>query len=323
MAPESSTQTDDAIASSSTAAPTRPPPTQAPLNNAQTQTQTQTGFQLYPGSYGQAFTPYQQQPANNGQQQPVYMNQQQWTPPPLVETKYWMVSKMSLHGASMVSCVVGMGLAFSLIGQDEDDFMGLDILGITSGPILVFALICDIVEVLTRAFRKFKSGIHPGVQIALSLIIWIMTSIVGGMQATYSAIFNDDYSECSPQSTRYGRYDDEYESCKTQYGGLRPKLIAMTIFTCLVFIAHFILFVFACIDMSRRNRNRRAPVMVFAAPPYWGPAGQGFQQMPQGNGPPTPVQGQPIPMQNWALPQVNEKGPAPMAAAAQTPARYA
>lgn len=134
MAPESSTQTDDAIASSSTAAPTRPPPTQQAPNNAPTQ--TQTGFQLYPGSYGQVFTPYQQQPANNGQQQPVFMNQQQWTPPPLVETKYWMVSKMSLHGASMVCCVVGMGLAFSLIGQDEDDFMGLDVLGITSGPIV-------------------------------------------------------------------------------------------------------------------------------------------------------------------------------------------
>ena len=134
MAPESSTQTDDAIASSSTAAPTRPPPTQPPPNNAQTQ--TQTGFQLYPGSYGQVFTPYQQQPANNGQQQPMFMGQQQWTPPPLVETKYWMVSKMGLHGTSMVCCVVGMGLAFSLIGQDEDDFMGLDVLGITSGPIV-------------------------------------------------------------------------------------------------------------------------------------------------------------------------------------------
>ncbi|KAI8665941.1 hypothetical protein NCS57_00817100 [Fusarium keratoplasticum] len=321
MAPESSTQTDDAIASSSTAAPTRPPPTQPPPNNAQTQ--TQTGFQLYPGSYGQVFTPYQQQPANNGQQQPMFMGQQQWTPPPLVETKYWMVSKMGLHGTSMVCCVVGMGLAFSLIGQDEDDFMGLDVLGITSGPILVFALVCDIVEVLTRALRKFKSGIHPGVQIALSLIIWIMTSIVGGMQATYSAIFNDDYSECSPSSTRYSRYDDEYESCKTQYGGIRPKIIAMTIFTCLVFMAHFILFVFACIDMSRRNRNNRAPVMVFAAPPYWGPAAQGFQQMPQNGGPPAQNQGQPIPMQNWAVPQMNEKGIAPMAPAQAPTDRYA
>ncbi|RSM02056.1 hypothetical protein CEP52_008214 [Fusarium oligoseptatum] len=320
MAPESSTQTDDAIASSS-AEPTRPPPTQAPPN-PQAQTQTQTGFQLYPGSYGQAFTPYQQQPVNNGLQQPMYMPQQQWTPPPLVETKYWMASKMGLHGTSMVSCIVGMGLAFSLIGQDEDDFMGLDILGITSGPILVFALVCDLVEVLTRALRKFKSGIHPGVQIALSLIIWIITSIIGGMQATYSAIFNDDYSECSPSSTRYSRYDDEYESCKTQYGGIRPKIIALTIFTCLVFIAHFILFVFACIDMSRRNRNNRAPVMVFAAPPYWGPAGQGFQQMPQNDGPPPQNQGQPVPMQNRALPQVNEKGPAQVPAA-QTPARYA
>ncbi|KAJ4186899.1 hypothetical protein NW755_007632 [Fusarium falciforme] len=175
MAPESSTQTDDAIASSSTAAPTRPPPTQPPPNNAQTQ--TQTGFHLYPGSYVDA-------------------------------------------------------------------------------------------------------------------------SSAGGDQVLY-------------------------ESCKTQYGGLRPKIIAMTIFTCLVFIAHFILFVFACIDMSRRNRNNRAPVMVFAAPPYWGPAAQGFQQMPQNGGPPAQNQGQPIPMQNWAVPQMNEKGIAPMAPAQAPTDRYA
>ncbi|KAM0433428.1 hypothetical protein ACHAPT_004306 [Fusarium lateritium] len=322
MAPESSTQTDEAIASSSTAPPTRPPPTQPPFNP---QGQTQTGFQLYPGSYGQPFTSYQQQqPANNGQQQPVFVGQQQWTPPPVVETKSWMISKMSLHGASMVFCVVGMGLAFSLVGQEDDDFMGLDVLGISSGPILIFALVCDIVEVLTRALRKFKSGIHPGVQVALSLIIWILTSIIGGMQATYSAIFDDDYSECSPRSTRYGRYDDEYESCKSQYGGVRPKIIAMASFTFLVFLIHFILFVCACIDTARRNRNNRAPVtMVFSAPPYWGPASQGFQQMPQQNGPPAQNQGQPIPMQSWTAPQVNEKGKAPMGTTQAPTDRYA
>ncbi|KAJ4314355.1 hypothetical protein N0V84_008933 [Fusarium piperis] len=320
MAPESSTQTDDAIASSS-AAPTRPPPTQPPPN---TQAQTQTGFQLYPGSYGQAFTPYQQQPANNGQQQPVFMGQQQWTPPPLVETKSWKATKLGLHGSSMVCCIVGMGLAFSLIGQDDDSYMGLDILGITSGPILAFALICDTVEVIIRVVRKLKSGIHPGVQIALSLIIWIMTSIIGGMQATYSAIFNDDYSECSPRSTRYGRYDDEYESCKDQYNGIRPKIIVMSVFTFMVFCAHFILFVFACIDVARRNRNKHAPVtMIFAAPPYWGPTSQGFQQMPQNDGPPAQNQGQPIPMQTWATPQMNEKGNAPMAATQAPTDRYA
>lgn len=66
----------------------------------------------------------------------MYMGQQQWTPPPLVETKYWMASKMGLHATSMVCCVVGMGLAFSLINQDDDDFMGLAVLGITSGPIV-------------------------------------------------------------------------------------------------------------------------------------------------------------------------------------------
>lgn len=188
----------------------------------------------------------------------------------------------------------------------------------------IFALVCDSIEVLIRVLRKFKSGIHPGVQIALSLIIWIVASMIGGMQATYSAIFGDGYSDCSPRSSRYGRYDDEYESCESQYSWIRPKLIAMSIFTFMVFITHFILFVFACIDVARRNRNKRAPVtMVFAAPPYWGPTAQGFQQMPQDNGPPAQNQGQPIPMQTWAMPQMDQTGKAPMAATQSPTDRYA
>ncbi|KAJ3510394.1 hypothetical protein NM208_g15536 [Fusarium decemcellulare] len=119
MAPESSTQTDDIRATPPTSPLAVPPPTQQ-FTSTQTQTQGQQqfqqppqGFQQYPQSYGQPFAPYQQQPA------------QQW-PPQIPERKAWMITKLALHGADIVTCIVGLGLTFSLI---KSGVLGLVALG--------------------------------------------------------------------------------------------------------------------------------------------------------------------------------------------------
>ncbi|KAF5541846.1 hypothetical protein FMEXI_7770 [Fusarium mexicanum] len=299
MAPESSTQTDPAPAT----APAAPPTAQyAPQTYAQQQ-QQQPGFQQDPRSYGPPYAPYPQQPA-----------QQQWTPPRVAESKAWMITKLTLHGIDIVCCIVGLGLTGALRSTET---LGLVALG--ACPLFVVATIWDIAELATRFGRKWKAGIHPGAHVAISLFIWLGAAIVGGLESTFSAYYNEfDYldEDCEYNSSQ-GRY---ICTSSDKVGSKRTLFIALSVFTCLVWLWHFILFVGACIDTQKRNAAMRRPVtMVFGGPAYWGPGAQGFQQVPQYYGPP---QGQNIPMQNWAPPQMGN-GKEPMAATQPAAERYA
>ncbi|KAF9770338.1 hypothetical protein IL306_012149 [Fusarium sp. DS 682] len=299
MAPESSTQTDPAPAASPAVPPAAQP---APQTYAQQQ-QQQAGFQQDPRSYGPPYAPYPQQPA-----------QQQWTPPRVPETKAWMITKLALHGIDIVCCIVGLGLTGALRHVET---LGLVALG--ACPLFVVAMIWDIAEFATRFGRKWKAGIHPGAHVAISLLIWLSAAIVGGLESTFSAYYSDfgyldEDCEYDPDERRYVCTSSDKVSSK------RSLFVALSVFTCLIWLWHFILFVGACIDTQKRNAAMRRPVtMVFGGPAYWGPGAQGFQQVPQYYGPP---QGQNIPMQNWALPQ-NGNGKEPMAATQPATERYA
>ncbi|KAF4459927.1 wnt and FGF inhibitory regulator domain-containing [Fusarium albosuccineum] len=318
MAPESSTQTDDIRATPPTPPLAVPPPTQ-PSTSTQTETQGQQqfqqppqGFQQYPQSYGQPFAPYQQQPA------------QQW-PPQIPERKAWMITKLALHGADIVTCIVGLGLTFSLI---KSGVLGLVALG--ACPLLFLALIWDVAEFITRFVRKWQSGIHPGAHVGLSLFIWLGAAIVGGLELTFAAVADaDDFeSGYSYDSDCYSsRYDSSYgtttSSCRNEDSNSSKHGIwtALAVFTSFVWLWHFILFVGACIDTHKRNAILKRPVaMVFNGPPYWGPGAQGFQQMPQYYGPPGQMPAQNIPMQNQPQSQGNGKEVATMQPVAE---RYA
>ncbi|KAF4333332.1 hypothetical protein FBEOM_12845 [Fusarium beomiforme] len=263
------------------ASPAVPPAAQpAPQTYAQQQ-QQQAGFQQDPRSYGPPYAPYPQQPT-----------QQQWTPPRVPETKAWMITKLAIHGIDIVCCIVGLGLT---------------------------AMIWDIAEFATRFGRKWEAGIHPGAHVAISLLIWLGAAVVGGLESTFSAYYDEfDYLD---QDCEYDSDEHRYVCTSSdKVSSKRPLFVALSVFTCLIWLWHFILFVGACIDTQKRNAAMRRPVtMVFGGPAYWGPGAQGFQQVPQYYGPP---QGQNIPMQNWAPPQ-NGNGKEPMAAIQPAAGRYA
>ncbi|KAJ4252947.1 hypothetical protein NW762_010856 [Fusarium torreyae] len=308
MAPESSTQTEQERYAPTPTNPAFPPSAQAPTqtyDQAQQQRQQQAGFQQDPRSYGPPYAPYQQQPPQS----------QQWTPPRVPEKKAWMITKMVLHGLDIITCIVGLGITGAL---QKVDLLGL--VALASCPLLVVAMIWDIAEFATRFGRKWKAGIHPGAHVALSLLIWLGAAVVGGIESTISAAYSwDDLDESCSYDPDARTYD-----CNTTdtYSSKRPLFIALSVFTCLVWLWHFVLFVGACIDTQKRNAAMRRPVtMVFGGPAYWGPGSQGFQQMPQYYAPP---QGQNIQMQNWAPPQ-SGNGKEAMTAAQSPPAaeRYA
>ncbi|CAM1507587.1 Fc.00g072280.m01.CDS01 [Cosmosporella sp. VM-42] len=288
MAPEQSTQTD-APSPITTPSNTQPPHQAVRDYQQQQQQQQQQGqfqfqpYQQYAQSYGQPFQPYQPPP----QQQ---YTQQQQQPVEVPTNKVWEWTKLGLHIASIVLCTCGLAITFSLIGHG-----GVGRVALACCPVLILALIWSIAELITRCVRKFKAGIHPGAHVALSLLIWLSLGTTGGIEATLVAVTGDrDYgSNCWDYDTQ------DYVDCEPAFSGKRPQFVAVTVFTCLVFLVHFILFVGACIDTAKRNAAARRPIMVVAAPQNWGQMAQGWQPMPQYGGP----QGQymSVPQQNIPL----------------------
>lgn len=100
MAPEGSTQTDQAF----TMPPTHPPASQ--------QGQFQDGqqpynYQQYSSAYGKPFQPYQQQ------------YPQCLPPDALVEERAWKWTKLGLHAADAVLCIVGIPLGLTLLNRGD------------------------------------------------------------------------------------------------------------------------------------------------------------------------------------------------------------
>ncbi|KAJ4127058.1 hypothetical protein NW768_008681 [Fusarium equiseti] len=311
MAPEASSQTDNAPPTSPI--PAIPANAQHPaqtFNQQQQEQQQQTGFQQDPRSYGPPYVPYPQQ----GAAPPV---PQDWTPPRVQEPKAWMYTKLALHGVDIITCIVGLALTGSLRSVQT-----LGLVAVGACPLFVMAMVWDIAELLTRFGRKWKAGIHPGAHVAIHLFLWLGAAVIGGMESTFSAYYSSfDYLD---ETCEYSREERRYV-CTSNEGvaSKRTLFVSLTVFTCLLWLWQFVLFVGACIDTQKRNAAMKKPIMVWGGPPYWGPGAQGFQQMPQQM--PQPFyapQGQNIPMQNWA-PQPAGNGKEAVAAVQPTAERYA
>ncbi|KAF7562659.1 hypothetical protein G7046_g1463 [Stylonectria norvegica] len=301
MAPEQTTQTVETPTFTTPPPATQPPPAQ-PFQS----------YQQYSQAYG--YQPYQQHQQQQQQQvlgqngaqlppqQQQYAHQQQPAVVPL--NRGWENTKIGLHAIDILFCIIALATTFSLIGKGGD----YDFISLVCCPVLVVALIWDIAELITRCARKFKAGIHPGAHVALSLLIWMGAAIVGGIEATSAAYMDYDYSSNS-NCENYNNDTHEYEDCDSSSSGSRPSMIVIATFTCLVWLAHFILFILACIDTSRRNAAARRPIMIVNGPPYWGPMAQGWQPMPQYFGGQPQGQYQQLPQQNVPL-QTRSMSPA-------------
>lgn len=181
-------------------------------------------------------------------------------------------------------------------------------------------LIWSAAELIVRAVHKFKRGIHPGGSVAATLIVWLAAAIVGALEGVFSVTM-DGYCDYYDYNSMTYEYDTV--ECYNPWGGRWGIWIAVTAFTCLLWVIYFALFVIACIDTSRRNAAKRL-VMVVNPASYWGPQAQGWQQMPQQNlavPQPAAMGGNAIPLQqqtpNPATPYAtpmeapNEKGKEP------------
>ncbi|KAH6888420.1 hypothetical protein B0T10DRAFT_488140 [Thelonectria olida] len=264
-----------------------PPTHQPPPNQQQGQFQP-AYFQQYPRSYGQPFqsynapqgqTPFTQQPPNQFQQQQQYQQQfqQQQQQPQYVANavKAWVYTKLALHAADIILCICAIAISFSLGGHGTAGYAF-----VLCTPIFFVAFIWDVAEIMTWLLRKRQAGIHPGAHVAMSLLIWMAAAVVGGIQSAFVGFSVYDDYDTSGTCWDSGRQESvDCDDDSDRYGSVRAKFLAVAVFSCLVWLVHFILFVGACVDTAKRNAALRRVMVV--APPYWGHAVQGWQPMPQ------------------------------------------
>lgn len=133
-----------------------------------------------------------------------------------------------------------------------------------------------------------KRAIHPGVAVGVDLILWL-SIIVTGLFAMYGYFsiryWNDDYSSsysdsytdyynesyCGSVDIVYNSYDGSctakttdcpgWDSCEAKEASEKidrraKTMLAGVAFNWLCLILHFILFVWACVDTSRRNKMK-------------------------------------------------------------------
>ncbi|KAH7310563.1 hypothetical protein B0I35DRAFT_412060 [Stachybotrys elegans] len=205
--------------------------------------------------------------------------------PQVIHNKAWQRTKDALQIISLLASIIGLGLAGSLGGSWYSYYTLFWNL-----PLFIFTAIWSIAELAVRIKRKFQgTGIHPGVHVAMSLLIWLGASVIAGFQITltaYRAYDIDYYDEC------WDEFEGEYRSCGTSSFSLMAALCA---FTVIVWLVHFILFIGACVDTSKHNALRRAQVMfVQGPPPTWGVPPNAWQPVPMQ---PMPMPAQPQPTQ--------------------------
>lgn len=228
-------------------------------NNSLPQEMIEAGFQPY----------YQPYP---GQQQTI-------APPPIETSKRAEFTRLGFFATALLLGIIGLGLSLSSLG-------GSDIsVAIAALPASALATIWSLAEVITRAVRKFKTGIHPGAHVGVCLIIWMIASVSGGMLCTYVALYNGyDDDGCQFSSTDGQGNTITYNNCAPVDPAPKGKIVGSAVITCLLFAINFGLFIDACIRTHRRNTAAKRPIMVIAQPQNWPAASQGWQPMPQNGG---------------------------------------
>ncbi|KAK3688184.1 hypothetical protein B0T22DRAFT_439744 [Podospora appendiculata] len=217
---------------------------------------------------------------------------------PLPFSKKWRNAKLFLATVSIICSILIIAVAIAAGAISSRDFYYDDIgdinLGI-SGTAAGLALVWLTADLLVITCTRHRRGMHPGAQVAFHLIIWLIALNA----AVFSGIFVD-YA---------GYYPYWYSSQQTStLQGLR---LTTVIFTILLTLIHFILFVRACIETHKVNTIGKIiwipvgeptgyayPHVPYpGAPQYPHPVMNGVpMKMPplqpgqQGNGPPPPQQ---------------------------------
>ncbi|KAB5578007.1 hypothetical protein GE09DRAFT_537156 [Coniochaeta sp. 2T2.1] len=213
-------------------------------------------------------------------------------------SKKWHVAKIVLGSISIVASIVLWAIAIVVLAQfASDNEYYYDSWQLTFEVGFVFtaaglAILWQAAEFITIWASSTNHGIHPGANVALHLIIWLVAILAVGFLATFVSFDLDQLSRIRNNSNNSGSgssYYDNYDAPTfARLVQLEETLLA---FSALLVVLHFVLFVRACVETHRYNNSSLVTRTVYVQVPVQMPAGQ----VPVGYFAYQPLPGQPLP----------------------------
>lgn len=143
----------------------------------------------------------------------------------------------------------------------------------------VASIIWQLAEHITLAVRKDWRSIHPGAHVGVHLVLSVLAILVVPSLCLSLAYELSNYTldgDCDRDSPNYSSsssWDCDFYSFPSQGAANRyfRMMEALTVFTVLLLISHFTLFVMACVETDRRRKyGKKTKVVYLVAAP--GPA---------------------------------------------------
>ncbi|TLD03511.1 uncharacterized protein PgNI_11674 [Pyricularia grisea] len=134
-------------------------------------------------------------------------------------------------------------------------------------PVAILSFCWQAAEFITVAKRKDR-GIHPGAHVGMHLVIWL-GYIVSAVWCGFEVQLLDHYNRYP-----YDGYYSSRVSASDIQAGYKQAFsfqVALLVFVVMLIIAHFTMFVRACVETHRRNKQLRAVyVEAKQTEPQWG-----------------------------------------------------
>ncbi|XXG98273.1 cytosolic Fe-S cluster assembly factor nbp35 [Hypoxylon texense] len=199
----------------------------------------------------------------------------------------WQLAKIALQLLSLVSCAIVLALSASWTWEDGSG------IGILTIPISIATAAWTVAELITVFARRRSApgrGIHPGAHVGVQLIIFLLMILalfyssmlwrsvrrsIGPCNDWARDPFDPDYVYLNSTGTNSdGRYisingfycPEDYRE-KVNNPAFQAAVQALIAFCALLWAIHFALFIRACIETQRRNREPPAPMMY--PQPMW------------------------------------------------------
>ncbi|KAK7216581.1 hypothetical protein V2G26_004584 [Clonostachys chloroleuca] len=170
----------------------------------------------------------------------------------------WVYFKLALHVIGMLVSLASLILSFTFIPHKR--YHG-DLVAI-SCPVPGVALILGIGELAVRIVYEYtekprrgaaSKGIHPAGHVAVCLVLWLASVVVLYFLTTYIKA-TDNYCYAPFDRTIFTNF--WWGVCQGEWDGQRPSAVALAALTATIWLIYFFLFIFACIDISKRSEKR-------------------------------------------------------------------
>jgi hypothetical protein len=199
-------------------------------------------------------------------------------PPPHISPKGMWATKLALRVIQFALAIAIIGCVGSILSTGIWSVFTL----IVITPQAAVSAIWSLAEGICILARGGRRGIHPGANVALDLLLWLglvagtillwLFGIATALTVSSSSYWLDDFNR------DYSSYDG-YESVAEEIMRVAAMGQALIGLAATLTILHFVTFVIACVECSKRNRANTVVYVDashYAQGPTYGYNGQGM-----------------------------------------------